>query len=310
MAAPLRWTVRAGDGPRVADVLARMGDPTAAAEGRAQHDGRRAAGAELVAPGDVIEVFAGRSAANEPVRILEHRQGLIVAYKPAGLPTTADRRGASSLVSELARELGEEPHPASRLDVGVSGAVLCAVGPSARRHVAAAKEAGRVRRVYVGLAGGAVAGAGLWDAPIGHRRGPGGRNVPTAGGEGCEPAATRFAQIASGRPARPGGARTTLLRLEPVTGRMHQLRVHAAHAGAPILGDRERDGARTLVAASGAVTTIDRVALHALLVELEDERGEPFATLAPLPAALRALWSALDGAASAWDEVLGRSGDA
>lgn len=324
MSGALRWVVRAGDGARLAEVLEHLGeqalrDPrapellaNAATEGRTFLNGRRAKPDDPVRPGDEVVVFAGRSTDERgDVTVLARAGGLVIADKPAALPTTPDRRGERSLLGEVARLLSAADglrieahavHAASRLDVGVSGAVLCAVGERAQRHAAATRAAGRVHRVYVGIAGGAIEGEGTWDAPIGRAGGSGGRSRPVAGGRDAEPSATRYRSIAWARGARAEG-RTTLLRCEPITGRMHQIRVHAAAAGAPLLGDREHGGPRTLVDRRGSVIPLHRIALHALSVELPGEDGKLLRAVAPLPDELRALWKALDGDSAAWDEL-------
>jgi 23S rRNA-/tRNA-specific pseudouridylate synthase len=289
MSAPLRWVVSDRDGARLSDVLHQMREPAAADQGRAFVNGRRANPGEAIAVGDVVEVWAARDAsvADAP-RVLAQRRGLVLAYKPAGLPSEADRRGTTSMARWLERQLGARPHLASRLDVGVSGVVLAAVGEDARRHVAREQAHGRVTRCYVALAGGRVEGRGSWSGPVGPRR---------------LEAETRFEAVAYARPARRGEAATTFLRLWPITGRTHQLRLHATQAGAPLLGCREHGGARTVTLASGAVVALDRVALHARAVALSDERGEPLDAGAELPDSLRAVWLALDGPADACDEV-------
>ncbi len=305
-----RRRVGPGDGPTVADVLARMGDLArgAAAEGRAFVNGRRAAPGDPVREGDEVEVWAARERAQTArVEVLARRGEIVIASKPPELPTTPDRRGARSLVTELAALLGrsEPPHAASRLDVGVSGVVLCAAGPRGARHLAAMREAGRITRVYAGIAGGAIDGGGAWTERIGHVR-RGDRSVPAiadAARAGAKDAATRYRAIAHARGASGTGS-STLLRLEPVTGRMHQIRVHAAHAGAPLLGDRDHGGARSLVLPGGRVLPIGRVALHAIRVTVPDERGVDLTAVAPPPADLRAIWNALDGDDAAWDEVV------
>jgi 23S rRNA-/tRNA-specific pseudouridylate synthase len=299
-----RWTVRAGDGPKVADVLVRMGDPSAAAEGRAYIGGRRVGPEDHAHAGDALEVWEAREAPKEDVvRVLARRGGLLIAFKPALIPTTPDRRGARSLISELEAELGAPVHPASRLDVGVSGAVLCALDEPARRHVDSLKREGLSKRVYIAIAGGPVSGTGTWDAPIGRGRGSGNRSIPVARGSGAEPAETRYAAIAHAKGARPGAPASTLLRLEPITGRMHQLRVHAAYAGAPLLGDREHGGARSITTAQGEVVSLPRIALHAHRVEVPDLRGDTFAASAPFPDDLATLWKKLDGDDAAWNEL-------
>ena len=300
-----------GDGPTVSDVLARMGAVAqgAADEGRAFVNGRRAAPGDPVREGDEVAVWAARREddAAGRVEVLARWGDILVAFKPAPLPTTPDRRGTRSLVTDLAARLGlrEPPHAASRLDVGVSGAVLCAAGPRGARHLTAMREAGRIARVYVGIASAAVEGEGVWAAPIGRARAAGGHRVPAAGGAGAKEAATRYRAIARAGGAAGGSGATaaTLLRLEPITGRMHQLRVHAAHAGAPLLGDREHGGARAVVDRGGRVTAVARIALHALAVTVPDERGAARTAVAPVPDDLRAIWKVLDGDDAAWEEV-------
>lgn len=306
MSGAARWRVRPGDGERLCDVLARMGDVArgAAEEGRAFVDGKRAGGDEAVRAGCEVVVYAARAAGAGDVKLLFFAGGIAIADKPADLPTTPDRRGGRSLIGEVAAILGvreREVHAASRLDVGVSGAVLCATGEGAQRHVAAMREAGRIHRVYVGIAGGEILGEGAWCAPIGRASERGGRSRPVVGGKDAEPAETRFRAIAHARGAR--GGRATLVRFEPVTGRMHQIRVHAAAAGAALLGDREHGGARSIVAAGGRVIDVGRIVLHALRVELPGERDVAIMAISPVPDELVSLWKALDGDVAAWDDV-------
>jgi 23S rRNA-/tRNA-specific pseudouridylate synthase len=293
----------------------------AAEEGRAFVNRRRAAPGDLVREGDEVAVWSARrdegGAPSAPqVEVLARWGEIVVASKPAELPTTPDRRGSRSLVTELAALLGlrAAPHAASRLDVGVSGAVLCTTGPRGQRHVAAMREAGRIGRVYVGVARGTIQGEGAWNEAIGWVRGAGGRAVPATGGAEAKAAVTRYQAIA--RAGGAGGATAaTLLRIEPITGRMHQIRVHAASAGAPLLGDREHGGARTVTSPGGRVVPVPRIALHALAVQIPGEQGAPEGAanadsrptwrraVAPIPEDLKAIWKALDGDEAAWDEV-------
>lgn len=308
MSSAARWVVGPGDSRRLDDVLTRMGDIArgAAAEGRAFVNARRAAEGTTLEEGDVVEVWARREESADSPRILAQRGPWVIAYKPADLPAEPDRRGGRSLVESLAELLAttERPHATSRLDVGVSGAMLCAIGEAGRRAAASAHEAGEVHRTYVALAGGKVEGSGRWDAPIGRSRDRRGHALPVAHGRDAQPAVTRFTAIAWAGAAsrRPGDGATTLLVLRPKTGRMHQLRVHASAAGAPLLGDRDRGGAKALVDRAGRVHPLQRIALHALRVDIDGPSG-PLSAVAPIPAALREMWKALDGDERAWDEV-------
>jgi 23S rRNA-/tRNA-specific pseudouridylate synthase len=343
MSGQARWVVKPGDGARsVADVLARLGEgaagaASAAEEGRAFVNGRRAAAGDAVAPGDEVVIWSAREAAQsgqgragggeggergegDSVRVIDRWGEIVAAYKPANLPTTPDRRGERSLVVDLAKLLGVTgkggalPHAASRLDVGVSGVVLCALGHRGQAHIEATRERQELRRTYVAIAAGPLEGAGTWSAPIGRQRGAGGRMKPSLTGHDMQAATTRFRAVAWARPCAPARsqpspsasqpARSTLLLAEPVTGRMHQIRVHAAGAGAPLVGDREHGGPRSITDASGRVHAVHRIGLHALAVELLGPRGEALRAIADVPADFRQLWKALDGPDEAWNEIL------
>ena len=89
-----------------------------------------------------------------------------------------------------------------------------------------------------------------------------------------------------------------LLALSPVTGRTHQIRVHASHAGAPLLGDRAYGGPARATLPSGRVLAFDRIALHAARVTLDGTVIE-----SPVPEKLRALWLALGGDGAAWEKA-------
>lgn len=306
MSGALHWVVREGAGATIAEVLAHAPDHAraAASEGRAFVGGRRVAPTDLATPGETLMIYEARDADDDAVRILAHVGGLVIADKPAALPTTPDRRGERSLIGEVARLLDVRTvHAASRLDVGVSGAVLCAVDDLAQRHITEVREAGKLHRIYAGIAGASLDGEGSWDGPIGRGPGGAGRSKPVVGGRDAEPASTRFRSVARGRGATPKTT-STLVRFEPVTGRMHQIRVHAAAAGAPLIGDREHGGARTLVDARGSVHALHRIALHAIAVELPGESGKRIRAVSAVPYALRAIWKTLDGDDAAWDTLV------
>jgi len=128
----------------------------------------------------------------------------------------------------------------------------------------------------------------------------GGRSARTprlraVGGRDAVPAATDYAVC--GRAGR--GA--VLLAVSPRTGRTHQIRVHASHAGSPLVGDHAYGGRVRLVLPNGRVHEPGRIALHALRISVPQATGEPLVVLAPIPDALRDLWSALGGAPDAWE---------
>jgi 23S rRNA-/tRNA-specific pseudouridylate synthase len=172
-------------------------------------------------------------------------------------------------------------HALSRLDHGVSGVVLLAIDAAARRHATRAREQGRIVRRYVAIATAAPAEKrGLWQTPVDDR-----------------PASTRYVclEIASG---------AALLAFEPATGRMHQLRVHASGAGAPLLGDHRYGGPRQSVLPDGSVIEFRRIAMHAAMLVLPDLAGVSWRIAAPVADDMIALWQQLGGSGEDWAGAL------
>lgn len=287
-----RWIVDV-DAVALGELVQRM-DPEAGQaieQGRVFVDDRRAVDAgRVVRRGVRVEIYPERSVEGG-VQILAEQSGLVLACKPPLLATEPDRSGARlTLLSEVARLLrcsAGELHALSRLDVGVSGVVLLA-----RRRSGRPIEAPRVhRRRYVAIAGRAPEPLrGSWTSAI------------ERGARGPRDAETRYAAVRV-LPAAgfftAGSARTelapALLALAPVTGRAHQLRLHATRGGAALLGDRAHGGSPRLLTPDGAVVEIPRIALHAVSVEVTTAEGTPFGARAPVPADLAQLWERLGG---------------
>ena len=293
----MRWIVLPGHGPTLRDVLARAGaDPDAVDHGRVFIGRRRArSGDEPVRQGDVVEI-APASPPADAARILWHAGDLVAVDKAAGVPTIADHAGARhALLTLTADALGipsSRLHPTSRLDRDVSGVVIFALSVAEARRLAAARQEGRYVRRYVAIAARSpVPERGEWRWPIGRASDPRRRRIG-----GVEPvdALTRYAVGGSS----PAGF--AMLALGPVTGRTHQLRLHASHAGAPLVGDRLYGGAARVTLPGGQVLEPRRVALHAARVVVPDSRGMPVPIVAPIPIALTDLWAALGGEPAAW----------
>jgi 23S rRNA-/tRNA-specific pseudouridylate synthase len=295
--------VVAGREGTLGEVLARLGGDAEAAlrEGRVFIGRRRASSAtERVASGDEVAMYAAREAGGESVRILVERGGIVGAYKPAHVATVADHRGTrGTLEDEVANLLGAPKSQlvaTSRLDVGVSGVVLFATDSKARAALARARDEGKYRRHYVAIAhGGPRTERGVWAAPIGKAKDPRKRRVLARGGES---ASTAYAV---------GGAAGAahLLAVEPITGRTHQIRVHAAHAGCPLYGDAAYGGPVRVTSTHGSVTAIARIALHAAWVEVPSQFGE-LRVEAEIPEDLAAIWTACGGATTQWALALQR----
>ena len=159
----------------------------------------------------------------------------MVIDKPAGLPVDRPRRGGDSLTDRLAElrcGFRTSPVPLHRLDQDTSGCLLLARNHSARKLLQRAFEERQVTKRYIAVVAANVPDEqGVIDLPLSKRSSPeaGWRMIGDPAGQQAE---TRWRRIA----VRDGLA---LVEFEPVTGRTHQIRVHARAAfGRGIVGDR------------------------------------------------------------------------
>jgi tRNA pseudouridine32 synthase/23S rRNA pseudouridine746 synthase len=290
MSAPLfRWVVEAP--LSLGSLLEAQGLKAALSDARVFVDGKRGSSDMALGSGAVVEVFAPRP--RSEIEILFEGDGVFAVHKPAALPTEPDRNGADCVVAQLARALRVEPQglfAISRLDVGVSGVLLVTLGAKSRQRLLAERAAGRLRRRYLGLASGVPQPSeGEWREAVGVLAG-GKRGVE---GRDAKPALSRYRVVATASPVGRG-APTSLLALSPVSGRTHQLRVHAAAHGAPLLGDRKYGGPPRMTGPDGSVHAFPQILLHAAWVEWQTQAR--VRRVASEPArALLAAWAALGG---------------
>jgi len=254
-------------------------------------DGRRCKVASRgLHPGQRIEVNleeGGRTAAAlEPLdraRLLFADDDLVAVDKPAGVPAqptlTTDRGTLAELVSAL---VGSPVTIVHRLDRETSGVTVLARSRAAAAALAEAFRSGGPVKTYLALTAHPPSPPeGRIGAAIGkdHAR-PGLRRVSAVG----EAAATRYRTVAD-------GAGAALVEARPETGRTHQIRVHLAHLGAPLLGDARYGGPRRV-----GELEVPRVMLHALRLELDHPVTRArLAFAAPLPDDFRTIALALVG---------------
>ena len=167
-------------------------------------------------------------------RILYVDAEAIVIDKPAGLPVDSPRDGGDSVAAragELKLGFHREPVAMHRLDRDTSGCLLLARNPKSRASFQQAFESGMVEKTYLAVVDGVPAGAlGLIDLPLAKVSSveEGWRIVPDEAGKS---AVTRWRKLAE----RDGQC---LVEFTPMSGRTHQIRVHAARGlGAAIVGD-------------------------------------------------------------------------
>lgn len=229
------------------------------------------------------------------IPIIYQDQDLVVVNKPAGLPTHSDSSeeadGAGfDVVSLLQRQLELDYLGVHhRLDREVSGALVFAIRREANAGLARAFEGRQARKEYLAIvAGRAPRRAGVIDVPLIEAE-AGRWRVARPGEKGSKPARTAYRVEQEG----PKGA-YTLLRLTLETGRTHQLRLHLAHLGCPIIGDglygvpapgaaKERLTAKAPPAAAPAI--FPRLLLHASHLAFQHPvTNEPLSVVAPAPA--------------------------
>lgn len=245
-------------------------------------DGARVCSDHIVHAGQRLEVHlperedSALAATPGEITVLFEDEWLMVVDKPAGLPTHPgpghyDDTLGNRLVWR-AQQRGEAPvlRPVNRLDKGTSGLLVLAKRAEAHERLQGLLHTDDFRREYLALAARPPRpDRGTVDAPIGPKEGA--LNCCCVREDG-RPARTEYETAAVSN-------RAALLRLRLRTGRTHQIRVHMAHLGIPLLGD----------ALYGGAPELDRPALHSWRLELRHPfTGVRHIFVSPMPEEFRA----------------------
>ncbi len=224
---------------------------------------------------------AGTAAPLDRARLLYADADVAAVDKPAGVPSqptlTTDRGTLPELVGAL---LGAPVTLVHRLDRDTSGVTIFARNAAAAAALAAAFRDGTPEKTYLALCARAPSPReGRLEAALGKDPARAGlRRVDPRG----EPAATRWRTVREGPLA-------ALVEARPETGRTHQIRVHLAHLGAPLLGDARYGGPRRV-----GELSVPRVMLHARRLELpHPATGARLVLEAPVPEDFAAVERAL-----------------
>ncbi len=221
---------------------------------------------------------------------LLHRDGLmLVLDKPAGLAVHAGPGGGDNIeryFDALRFGLPRPPALAHRLDRDTSGCLVLGRHPKALRKLGQLFSSGRVDKTYWAVVVGAPPGeAGTVDAAL-TKRSDAKRGwkmiVVPPDAEGAQASRTDWRLL--GRGELPGAGAVSFVECRPRTGRTHQIRVHMAHLGCPVLGDPVYGGQ-----AKGADGAPIPLHLHsrAIVVPLQASKP-PVAVTAPVPPHMRA----------------------
>jgi 23S rRNA pseudouridine955/2504/2580 synthase len=191
--------------------------------------------------------------------VIYEDEDLLVLDKPAGLAVHGGSGVAFGVIEAMRRLRGAELELAHRLDRDTSGVLLLAKRRSALRRVQSAIRAGAMEKSYRLIVHGA------WPAGLSELRYPLKKTVTGSGERRVRVASDGKASLTLVEPLARG-PRASLLAARLVTGRTHQIRVHCAAAGHPLVGDEKYadPDLRALAASCG----IGRLCLHARSVRL------------------------------------------
>jgi 23S rRNA pseudouridine955/2504/2580 synthase len=222
--------------------------------------------------------------------IVHQDQNLLVLDKPAGIAVHGGSGVSFGVIEALRLARPEETlELVHRLDRETSGCLLIARRGAALRELHALMRANAFEKRYLVLVKGKWdLGAKRIDVPLRTDTRVGGERTVRAGSSGK-------ASVSDFRPVQFFGRTATLMEVTLHTGRTHQIRVHAAHAGHPVAGDEKYGDAGFNEAMRDL--GLMRMFLHAHSLSFSWPRGGEFSINAPLPAELAALIDALAASA-------------
>ena len=263
--------------------------------GQLRVDGARAAPGDRLTEGQLIRVPPAEPKAAETAKprrvrpelsedqitfaqnLVIHRDAqAIVINKPPGLATQGGTKTddhVDGLLDALEFELDQRPKLVHRLDKDTSGALLIARTARSAAYFAKAFSSRTARKVYWAIVMGVPSiEDGMIELPIAKQPGTGGEKMHVDEEEGL-PARSRYRLI------ERAGNRAAWVELQPHTGRTHQLRVHMAAIGHPIVGDGKYGGKEAFL--SGTISR--KMHLHARRIRVDHPDGGRVDVRAELP---------------------------
>lgn len=262
--------------------------------GQIRVDGKRAKPDDRLVAGQQIRVPPGGEAAHRKPKlrrelsaeeiqtardmVISETKSAIVLNKPPGLATqggTKTTRHVDGLLDAFVEEDDDEPRPrlVHRLDKDTSGVLLIAKTPGSAAAFSKRFSGRSAKKIYWALVVGVPEiTEGTIDAPLSKQPGTGGEKMHVDHEDG-QPAKTRY------RVVERAGKKAAWLELQPLTGRTHQLRVHCAAMGHPIVGDGKYGGQDAFL--TGSISR--KMHLHARRLIIDAPGGGKVDAIADLP---------------------------
>lgn len=205
------------------------------------------------------------------IRVLFEDEDVLAVDKPEGLAAIpGGMKGSPSLLGLLRERRGYRFYTVHRLDKEASGVIVFAKNAAAHRHLNLQFAARTVEKTYIAMVHGRVQSEeGVIDRPL---RECGSGRIAVDDEQG-KASLTRFGVLKR-------WDQFTLLRVHPLTGRRHQIRVHLYHIGHPIVGD-------PLYGPREIQREFPRLMLHARTIAFELPSGHPVVIESPLPESFR-----------------------
>lgn len=207
--------------------------------------------------------------------VIHRDDDVLVIDKPAGLAVqggSGQTRYLDAMLDGL-RFGAARPRLVHRIDKDTSGVLVLGRTAAAAAALAAAFKTRAARKLYWALVVGVPYPAvGKIDASLAKMTGPGGERMMTDDDDG-KPAVTLYQVLDH------AAKRAAWLKLQPLTGRTHQLRAHCAMMGTPIVGDGKYGGKAAFI--GGSVSR--KLHLHARAIEMPHPAGGTLRALAPPP---------------------------
>ncbi|HZU64606.1 MAG TPA: pseudouridine synthase [Novosphingobium sp.] len=264
--------------------------------GQIRVDGKRAAPEDRLVAGQTLRVPPGDShapggagkapRARKPLTEaqIELADSMVIHRDPAAIvlnkvPGLATQGGSGTyehvdgLLDAYATG-STRPRLVHRLDKDTSGVLLVAATPGSAAFFSKRFSGRQARKIYWALVAGVPSiDEGLIDLPLAKQPGSGGEKMMVDQSEHGQPSKSRYRVIDR------AGNRACWVELQPLTGRTHQLRVHMAAIGHPIIGDGKYGGPEAFL--SGSISR--KLHLHARRLIIEHPDGTPLDVTAALP---------------------------
>ncbi|MFC7331548.1 RluA family pseudouridine synthase [Rhodocista pekingensis] len=272
--------------------------------GQVRVDGKRAEASTRLLPGQSVRIpplpdapppdavrpkarpeVDERAAKELRARVLFRDHDVIVLDKPAGLATqggTNQVKHLDAMLDALKFEAEGRPKLVHRLDKDTSGCLVLARSAAAAAKLTAAFRSREARKIYWAVTVGVPKPMkGRIDLPVAKEAGTRGERMTVDEDEGVH-AITYYTVLEHAH------KQAAFVALWPRTGRTHQLRVHMAALGTPILGDGKYAGQGAFLEGAGELPR--QLHLHARRIILPHPRGGVIDVTAPLPKHMRPAW--------------------